>query len=225
MLEGTLNIHHTWLHRLQSEFKAEYFKNLNAFLIHENEKKTILPPQNLIFEAFNKTPFDAVKIVLLGQDPYPTPGDAHGLSFSVPKGTKIPKSLVNIYKELHSDLAINRTTGNLDAWATQGVLLLNTVLTVQAGFIKSHRNQGWEVFTKKVIQLLSSEKQHLVFILWGNDAKKLKTLINSEKHCIIESAHPSPLSSYRGFFGSKPFSKTNTYLKSKGIKTIDWSLA
>lgn len=221
-----LPIDASWAPYLEEEFNKDYMRSLSAFLKAEKSKgKIIYPPGSQIFEAFNKTPFDKVEVVILGQDPYHGPGQAHGLAFSVKNGVKIPPSLVNIYKELMTDVGITPPRhGNLTAWAERGVLLLNNVLTVEDGQAGSHHNQGWEIFTNKVIEVLNEKKENLVFILWGSPAQKKASVVNPQKHHIIKSVHPSPLSSHRGFFGSKPFSKTNEYLKSKGLKEIDWSL-
>lgn len=183
----------------------------------------VYPPETQLYSAFELTPFNSIKVVILGQDPYHGKGQSHGLAFSVNEGIKIPPSLRNIYKELESDLGIVRTTGNLSDWAREGVLLLNTVLTVDAGDANSHRGLGWEKFTDDVIRTISEEHEHVVFILWGKPAQQKIKLIDEDKHKIIKSVHPSPLSSYRGFFGSKPFSQTNDYLESAGRGAIDWS--
>ncbi len=215
-----------WKERLHSEFGQEYMKNLKSFLVSEKKKnKLIYPASDLIFNAFDTTPFDQVKVVILGQDPYHGPGQAHGLSFSVPKGVPQPPSLVNIFKELKSDLGISveKTNGNLKGWAEQGVLLLNAVLTVEEGLAASHQGKGWELFTDAAIRALNQERKNLVFILWGSYAQKKAAFVDTQKHYILKSVHPSPLSSHRGFFGSKPFSKTNEYLLSKNIQPIDWS--
>lgn len=217
----------SWKEVLSDEFSAPYMGKLREFLISEADAgKIIYPAENDIFAALNLTPFDKVKVVIIGQDPYHGPGQAHGLSFSVPKGVKIPPSLVNIYKELKDDLDITPPThGYLEDWACQGVLLLNNVLTVEDGKAGSHHNHGWEQFTDKIIEVLNQKKENLVFILWGSPAQKKAKSVNESKHFIIKSVHPSPLSSYRGFFGSKPFSKTNAFLKSKGIKEINWKIS
>ena len=215
-------MHESWKAFLGSEFEKPYFRELSKFLTEEYKTKTIFPPKNLVFNAFT-TDLEKVKVVILGQDPYHTPGAAHGLAFSVPPTEKIPPSLINIYKEIESDLNISKLrTGNLNAWKNQGVLLLNNVLTVEAHKAGSHRGHGWEIFTEAVIKYLNKNKENLVFILWGRDARSKKSLINSKKHLILESAHPSPLSAYNGFFGSKPFSKTNAYLRAHSLEEIDW---
>ena len=218
-------IENSWLEILNDEFNKQYFSDLKAFLLEEKKKYTIYPPGKLIFNAFNTTPFDKVKVVILGQDPYHGPGQAHGLCFSVPDGITFPPSLRNIYKELNSDLNIPiPKSGNLTKWAKQGVLLLNATLTVRKAIAGSHQKKGWEIFTDAVIKKISDKKDNVVFILWGNYAQSKEKLINNEKHFIVKSVHPSPLSASRGFFGSKPFSKTNRYLESKGIKPIDWAI-
>lgn len=215
----------SWYKFLENEFEKDYFKNLIKFVNNEYETKEIYPPKNEVYNAFNSTPLEDVKVILIGQDPYHGKGQANGLSFSVTDGIKIPPSLRNIYKELNNDLNIDITTsGNLEKWAKQGVLLLNATLTVEASNPGSHQNKGWEEFTDTVIELISEQKNNLVFILWGAYAQKKGAKINRSKHFIIESAHPSPFAAYRGFFGSKPFSKTNNFLKSKNIKEIDWKL-
>ena len=216
-----------WKNALQKEFDQPYMSALKKFLITEKQKGiSVYPPGNQIFSAFNLTPFDKVKVVILGQDPYHGPGQAHGLSFSVPDGIRQPPSLQNIFKELHADLGIpnSHTSGNLSKWAEQGVFLLNAILTVQANNAASHQEKGWETFTDAVIKTLSDQKEGLVFILWGKFAQTKETLIDSSKHLIIKSAHPSPFSANYGFFGSKPFSKTNEYLESEGKEAIDWRI-
>jgi len=214
----------TWKQVLQGEFKQAYMQNLQIFLAQELEQgKIVYPAEKDYFKALNLTPFDAVKVVILGQDPYHGEGQGHGLCFSVPSGVKIPPSLANIYKELKDDLGVPiPPTGNLTAWAEQGVLLLNSVLTVEQSKANSHKNQGWELFTDKIIQSVNEQQQGVVFILWGAYAQKKGALIDTKKHCVLNSPHPSPLSSYRGFFGSKPFSQTNQYLVSQGGSEIIW---
>ena len=226
-MKKDLKIDPSWKEVLLKEFDTPYMENLSQFLSSQAKAgKIIYPAENDIFSALNLTPFNKVKVVIIGQDPYHGPGQAHGLSFSVPKGVKIPPSLVNIYKELKDDLDITPPThGYLEDWARQGVLLLNNVLTVEDGKAGSHHNQGWEQFTDKIIEVLNQKKENLVFILWGSPAQKKAKSIDENKHFIIKSVHPSPLSSYRGFFGSKPFSKTNAFLKSKGIKEINWKIS
>jgi uracil-DNA glycosylase len=221
-----IKLEKSWKELLGSELEMPYMAELRTFLVQEAKTgKTIYPQSEDIFAALNLTPFDKVKVVILGQDPYHGPNQAHGLCFSVKPGVKTPPSLVNIFKELKADLGITPpTNGCLDAWAKQGVLLLNNVLTVEDGKAGSHHLKGWEQFTDKIIELLNEKKENLVFILWGSPAQKKASKVDANKHFIIKSVHPSPLSSYRGFFGSKPFSQTNTYLNSKGIKPIEWTL-
>ena len=199
------------------------FTELNEVLEDKYQNGTVFPKREEIYKAFELTPFESVKVVILGQDPYHNVNQAYGLAFAVREGAKFPPSLRNIYKELESDLGIKRTTGNLSDWAREGVLLLNTVLTVDAHEANSHRGLGWETFTDSVIEAVSKYREHVVFILWGKPAQSKIKLIDTKKHKIIKSVHPSPLSAYRGFFGSKPFSETNEYLKSVGKKPIDWS--
>ena len=219
-------IEESWKNILHEEFQKSYFETLKTFLVEEKKSHTIYPSGANIFAAFEHTPFESVEVVILGQDPYHGVGQAHGLSFSVQDGVPHPPSLQNIFKELKDDLGCNiPKSGNLTAWAKQGVFLLNTVLTVRASEANSHRNQGWENFTDAVIKTLSTQKEHLVFILWGAPAGAKASLIDGKKHLILRAPHPSPLSSYRGFFGSKPFSKSNDYLVAKGKKPIDWCLA
>lgn len=216
----------SWRPYLEEEFSKPYMKELMDFLHKEKEAgKNIFPDEDKVLEAFKLTPFNKVKVVILGQDPYHGQGQAHGLSFSVRKGVKTPPSLVNILKELNDDLGIKiPEQGLLESWAEQGVLLLNTVLTVEESKAGSHHKKGWEKFTDKVIEVLNKDKEHLVFILWGTPAQKKASQVDPEKHLILKSVHPSPLSVYRGFMGSKPFSKTNEYLRKNKIKEIDWSL-
>ena len=219
-------IEESWKKVLLEEFQKPYFETLKSFLVEEKKHYTIYPSGQNIFAAFEHTPFENVEVVILGQDPYHGVGQAHGLSFSVQDGVPHPPSLQNIFKELKDDLGCNiPKSGNLTAWAKQGVFLLNTVLTVRASEANSHRNQGWENFTDAVIKTLSTQKEHLVFILWGSPAGAKASLIDGKKHLILRAPHPSPLSSYRGFFGSKPFSKSNDYLVSKGKKPINWCLS
>lgn len=219
------DIDDTWYRVLRPQFEAPYFADLKTFLVNEKRQYAVYPPGPLIFNAFNLTPFDMVKVVILGQDPYHGPGQAHGLSFSVPDGVPFPPSLRNIFKELHDDLGIPMArSGNLEKWAKEGVLLLNASLTVRAGEPTSHSRHGWETFTDAAIRALSEQREHLVFILWGSYAIAKQVLIDSSKHLILKSVHPSPLSASRGFFGCHHFSLTNTYLKENGIEPIDWSL-
>jgi len=219
-------IEESWKRILWDEFQKPYFETLKNFLVEEKKSHTVYPSGANIFAAFDHTPFDKVEVVILGQDPYHGAGQAHGLSFSVQDGVPHPPSLQNIFKELKDDLGcVIPKNGNLTAWANQGVFLLNTVLTVRASEANSHRGQGWEIFTDTVIKLLSAQKEHLVFILWGSPAGAKASLIDGKKHLILRAPHPSPLSSYRGFFGSKPFSKSNEYLTCHNKKPIAWCLA
>lgn len=215
-------MHESWKGFLQSEFEKPYFKKLAEFLHSEYEKKTIYPRKELVFRAF-ATDLNEVKVVILGQDPYHTPGAAEGLAFSVPNSAPIPPSLINIYKEIDSDIGKHQNPrGSLANWQKQGVLLLNTVLTVEAHKAGSHRGKGWETFTTATISYLNEVRPHLVFILWGRDARNKKSLIDTSKHLVLESAHPSPLSAHGGFFGSKPFSKCNDFLISNNLEPIMW---
>lgn len=214
-----------WDDILKEEINKEYFKNILVFLREEYLNKEIFPPQNEIFKAFTLTSFKDLKVVILGQDPYHGEGQAEGLSFSVKEGIKKPPSLKNIYKELYDDLGVSETSsGSLKSWAKEGVLLLNSVLTVEKDKAASHKTLGWDKFTDTVIKKISAEKEHVVFILWGNFAKGKEAFIDNDKHFVITSSHPSPFSAYSGFFGSKPFSKTNLFLKSKAIKEINWEI-
>ncbi len=218
-----VNIASGWKERLQDEFEKDYFTNLVQFVKEEHKNSTVYPPGKLIFNAFDQCPYDHVKVVILGQDPYHEQGQAHGLCFSVNDGVDIPPSLINIYKEIRSDLGIaTPASGNLQRWASQGVLLLNATLTVRAHQAGSHQNKGWEEFTDAVIHQLANDKKHLVFLLWGAYAQRKGQFIDKSKHLVLSSAHPSPLSAYRGFFGSKHFSKTNEYLVQNGIQPIQW---
>lgn len=218
-------VEESWKLALNAEFNAEYFSELKNFLQNErNTGQIIYPPGVNIFSAFEKTPFDKVKVVILGQDPYHGVGQAHGLSFSVPEKQAIPRSLQNIFKELKSDLNISiPNTGNLEKWARQGVLLLNATLTVRANQPGSHQNKGWENFTDSVIRRLSKDRKGIVFILWGKYAQAKQPLIDNTKHYILTSPHPSPFSAGRGFFGCKHFSKTNEFLLKEGLTPIDWN--
>lgn len=214
-----------WDNILKDEFNKDYFKKLMLTVRDEYNKKIIFPRKDEVFKAFRYTPYQNVKVVILGQDPYHGDGEAEGLSFSVPKNIKIPPSLVNIYKELHNDLGITPPNhGNLSSWAKEGVLLLNSVLTVIKDHAASHEGLGWETFTDNVIKLINEKDTPVVFILWGRFARSKKKLIDNPIHLVIESAHPSPLSAYNGFFNSHPFSKTNDYLISKGIRPINWEI-
>lgn len=215
----------SWKEVLADEFQKPYFKELTEFVTKEYLSKTVYPHPTNLFAAFTLTPFTKVRVVILGQDPYHGQGQAHGLSFSVVDGVRNPPSLQNIFKEVESDTGKKPITssGDLTRWATQGVLLLNATLTVEKGKAGSHQNKGWEVFTDAVIKTLSDKREHLVFILWGNYAKAKGKDIDRNKHLVIESAHPSPFSAHSGFFGSKPFTQTNEYLKSVGEDPIDWT--
>jgi len=218
-------IDNDWLPALAPEFRKPYYKKLYEFIKEEYNTKQIFPPAEDIFNAFHLTPLSKVKVVILGQDPYHDVGQAHGLCFSVRPGIDTPRSLVNIYKELHDDLGCKiPNNGYLEKWAKQGVLLLNTVLTVQAHQAFSHRGKGWEEFTNAAIQVLNEQDRPMVFILWGRPAQEKKAFLNNPKHLILESPHPSPLSANRGFFGSRPFSKTNLFLEENGIAPIDWQI-
>lgn len=220
-----VNIGNDWDEVLKDLFKSENYEKIREFLKSEYSLHTIYPSMYDIFNAFKITPYKSIKAVILGQDPYHEPGQAHGLCFSVKEGTKLPPSLVNIYKELYSDLGIEPSeSGDLTAWAKQGVLLLNTTLTVRRGVANSHSKCGWTEFTDEVIKKISEREKPVVFILWGGNARAKKSLIDLSRHFVIESAHPSPLSCYNGFFGSKPFSRTNEYLKLIGETPIDWRL-
>ena len=215
-------MHESWKPFLNSEFSKPYFKELSIFLTEEYSKKRIFPPKPQVFRAFT-TDLNKVTVVILGQDPYHTPGAAHGLAFSVPDAQPIPPSLLNIYKEIDDDLGrhVNKT-GNLVAWQEQGVLLLNNVLTVEAHKAGSHRGRGWEIFTEAVIKYLNENRPHLVFMLWGRDARSKAELIDRSKHLVLEAPHPSPLSAHYGFFGCKHFSKCNSFLKEHGLPEINW---
>ena len=218
-----VNIAPGWKECLQDEFEKDYFSNLVQFVKKEYTSNTVYPPGKHIFNAFDQCPFKDVKVVILGQDPYHEPGQAHGLCFSVNDGVQIPPSLINIYKEIQSDLGLTPpSSGNLQRWATQGVLLLNATLTVRAHQAGSHQNKGWELFTDAVIHQLATNKEHLVFLLWGSYAQRKGEFIDKSKHLVLSSAHPSPLSAYRGFFGCKHFSKTNEYLVKNGMDPILW---
>ena len=214
-----------WKEILWEEFQSPYFSELKEFLVEEKKSFTIYPPGNHIFNAFQHTPYDQVKVVVLGQDPYHGTGQAHGLCFSVPPGIPQPPSLVNIFKELQADLNIPVPShGNLEKWADQGVLLLNATLTVRASQAGSHQNKGWETFTNRVIEKTSAMKSGVVFLLWGRYAQAKENLIDGQKHLILKAAHPSPFSAYSGFFGCRHFSKTNEYLEKQGVTGIDWTL-
>ena len=218
-----VRIEESWKQKLTPEFEKDYFIKLTEFVRAEYASKTIYPPAKQIFNAFDHCPFDDVKVVIIGQDPYHGPGQAHGLCFSVAEGVPNPPSLQNIFKEILSDLGKPMpANGDLTRWARQGVLLLNATLTVQAHQAGSHQRKGWEEFTDAAIRLLAEEREHLVFILWGAYAQKKGAFIDRSKHLVLASAHPSPLSAYNGFFGNKHFSRTNEYLKAHGITEIEW---
>jgi uracil-DNA glycosylase len=215
----------SWKHELADEFAKPYWAELQEFVTREREEHTVYPPADEVYTAFQLTPFEDVHVFLLGQDPYPGPNQAHGLCFSVKQGVPLPGSLRNMYKELHDDLGIAPAkTGYLVKWAEQGMLMLNAVLTVRAGQPNSHKGKGWEAFTDEVIRRVGEKDDPVVFVLWGAYAQKKIKLIDTDKHTIIQSAHPSPLSAANGFFGSRPFSKVNAALKKHGHKPIDWDL-
>lgn len=215
-------INKEWDIILKDEFQANYFKNLGIFVKSEYKNKIVYPEYERIFDAFRYTDYDKVKVVILGQDPYHGDKEAHGLSFSVREGVSMPPSLRNIFKELESDMGVKRTQTDLTDWAKQGVLLLNSIMTVVKDSPLSHKDKGWEIFTDNVIRILGKREKPIVFILWGNYARSKKSLIENSNHMIIESVHPSPLSASRGFLGSKPFSKTNLFLEQNGIEGIRW---
>jgi uracil-DNA glycosylase len=218
-----VKIEPSWKLKLKDEFEKEYFINLSSFVRDEYAKHTIYPPGSLIFNSFNQCPFQNVKAVIIGQDPYHGPGQAHGLCFSVRDGVSFPPSLLNIFKEISLDMGLARpASGNLERWAQQGVLLLNATLTVRAHLAGSHQKKGWEQFTDSVIKILNDEKENIVFFLWGAYAQKKGEAIDRSRHLVLESVHPSPLSASRGFFGNKHFSKCNDYLRQKGVDPIDW---
>lgn len=213
----------SWKNQLAEEFQKPYFGQLTAFVKAEYKNHTVYPPGREIFRAFDQCAFSDVKVVIIGQDPYHGPGQANGLCFSVHEGIRVPPSLVNIFKEIQADLGKPvPASGELERWAAQGVLLLNATLTVRAGAPGSHQNKGWETFTDAVIKKISDEKKHVVFLLWGAYAQRKGELIDRTRHLVLMSAHPSPFSADRGFFGNKHFSKANAYLKSKGLKEINW---
>lgn len=218
-----VRIDNSWKSVLNQEFEKEYFLKLTEFVRSEYKSTKIYPPGNLIFNAFNLCPFPKVKAVIIGQDPYHGPGQAHGLCFSVRDGIGFPPSLLNIFKEIETDLGITRSSsGNLERWSSQGVLLLNATLTVREHMAGSHQNKGWEQFTDSVINILNREKENLVFFLWGSYAQKKGESIDRSRHLVLESVHPSPLSASRGFFGNKHFSRCNEYLINKGIEPVNW---
>jgi uracil-DNA glycosylase len=225
MTEVKPQIEESWKEILQEQFNSSYFMGIKEFLVEERQKFTVYPPGGLIFNAFNLTPFHAVRVVIIGQDPYHGAGQAHGLCFSVPRGISAPPSLVNIFKEINADLGIPVPKhGTLEKWARQGVLLLNATLTVRANQAGSHQKKGWEIFTDAVISQLSKQRVGLVFLLWGKFAQDKESLIDTQKHYILKAAHPSPYSAYNGFFGCRHFSKTNEILRRHGLPEIDWSV-
>ncbi|MEI6507946.1 MAG: uracil-DNA glycosylase [Bacteroidota bacterium] len=225
-MSTNINLHDSWKSMLEEEFGKPYFISLKQFLLDEKTNgKKVYPPGSQIFAALDNTPFDNIKVVLLGQDPYHGEHQAHGMCFSVNDGIKFPPSLQNIFKELKTDCECSLPlSGNLTKWAQQGILLLNATLTVRANEAGSHQNKGWETFTDTIIKSISDNKEHVVFILWGRFAQSKETLIDSSKHFILKAAHPSPFSAYNGFFGCKHFSRTNEYLEQNGIDKIDWQL-
>lgn len=220
-----IQLQDSWKRRLVAEFQLDYMQELRSFLLQRKQAGAVVyPPGPQIFNALNSTPFDQVRVVILGQDPYHGPGQAHGLCFSVRDGVDTPPSLVNIYKEIAEDLDLPiPSSGNLERWAAQGVLLLNAVLTVERGCAGAHQGKGWERFTDRVVQLLNDEREGIVFLLWGSYAIKKGATIDRKRHLVLTAPHPSPLSAYRGFFGCKHFSKTNQYLQQHGLEPIDWS--
>ncbi len=221
-----VNIGNEWDNLLADQFQSEYYRKLRAFLVDEYNRYNVYPPADCIFNALKYTPYSKVKAVLLGQDPYHGQGQAHGLCFSVKRGVMLPPSLKNIFTEIHSDLGIDfdMSVGELTDWARQGVLMLNTSLTVREGMAGSHRGKGWEILTDRIIELLNERDVPTAFILWGSNAKSKMPLITNPKHAVFTAAHPSPLSAYNGFFGCRHFSKVNEFLKSNGIEPIDWSI-
>ncbi len=225
-MSTNINLHDSWKSMLEEEFGKPYFISLKQFLLDEKTNgKKVYPPGSQIFAALDNTPFDNIKVVLLGQDPYHGEHQAHGMCFSVNDGIKFPPSLQNIFKELKTDCECSLPlSGNLTKWAQQGILLLNATLTVRANEAGSHQNKGWEIFTDTIIKSISDNKEHVVFILWGRFAQSKEPLINPSKHLILKAAHPSPFSAYNGFFGCKHFSKTNEYLESCGMEKINWQL-
>ncbi|MBE9548000.1 MAG: uracil-DNA glycosylase [Proteobacteria bacterium] len=216
----------SWKQRIGKEFEQEYMQGLREFLLQRKQAGAqVFPPGNQIFNALNSTPFEQVKVVIIGQDPYHGPGQAHGLSFSVPPGTRIPPSLQNIYKELHQDTGfVIPEHGYLKGWADQGVLLLNAVLTVEKGQAGAHQGKGWERFTDRIIEVLNRESEHLVFMLWGAYAQRKGQIVDSGKHCVLKAPHPSPLSAHRGFLGCRHFSQANDYLQLQGRDPVNWQL-
>ncbi len=225
-IKTEIKLEPSWLALLKDEFKQPYMQDLKQFLLTQKQQgKVIYPASDLIFNALNTTPFDSVKVVILGQDPYHGPNQAHGLCFSVLPGVRLPPSLLNIFKEICQDLGFTMPShGYLQSWAEQGVLLLNATLTVEQNQAGSHQNRGWEQFTDRAVQLLNEQREGLVFLLWGSYAQKKGQFIDSRKHLVLKAPHPSPLSAHRGFFGTRHFSKANAYLEQQGLKPIDWCL-
>ncbi len=221
-----IQLEESWLSRLEPEFGQAYMRSLREFLVRRKRHRAIIyPPGDKIFNAMNSTPFDLVRVVIFGQDPYHGPKQAHGLCFSVLPGVRIPPSLCNIYQEIHADIGVEPPAhGCLQTWADQGVLLLNAVLTVERGQAGSHQGKGWERFTDTIVQLLNDEREHLVFLLWGSYAQKKGLVIDRKKHLVLKAPHPSPLSAHRGFLGCRHFSKANAYLQQNGLEAIDWSI-
>ena len=226
MKSGEIKLHQSWLEPLRAEFEQSYMSELKQFLLGEREKgRTIFPRSSNWFRALDLTPLDQVRVVILGQDPYHGPGQAHGLCFSVPPGVRPPPSLVNIFKELESDLGVRPSrNGLLEHWAQQGVLLLNSVLTVEMGQAASHREKGWERFTDAIVRLVNEKAEPVVFMLWGSYAQKKAAFVDTSKHLVLKAPHPSPLSAHSGFFGCRHFSKANAFLQSIGLQPIDWAL-
>jgi len=225
MTKVTPQIEESWKNALREVFQSEYFTGLKDFLLQERSRYTIYPPGPKIFNAFDSTPLQQVKAVILGQDPYHGKDQAHGLCFSVPQGIKPPPSLVNVFKEIQADLDLPLPAhGNLEAWTQQGVMLLNATLTVRAANAGAHQNKGWEQFTDQVIRVISKQQDNVVFLLWGRYAQAKEKLIDQNKHLVLKAAHPSPFSAHNGFFGCRHFSKTNTFLESKGMEPINWRL-
>ncbi len=226
MAEAGIQLEASWLARLRTEFEQPYMQSLKTFLRAEKDAgKVIFPPGAEMFAAFDHTPLDQVRVVVLGQDPYHGPGQAHGLCFSVRQGVALPPSLVNIYKELHEDLGVPAPQhGCLTHWADQGVLLLNSVLSVERGRAASHQGKGWEQFTDRAIELVNRDCEHVVFMLWGSYAQRKGAVIDEQRHCVLRAPHPSPLSAHRGFFGCRHFSRANDYLAARGRSPIDWAL-
>ena len=216
-------IRKSWWEKLKPEFEKDYYKNLEKFLMREYAQKTIYPSPENVFNSINQVPLEKVKVVIIGQDPYHEPKQAHGLCFSVENGVELPPSLKNIFKEIEAELGIKNTNGNLIKWAKQGVLLLNTVLTVEKGRANSHKNMGWENITRRIIQLVNEQNSPIVFLLWGSQAQAFSEYLNNPNHLVLKCAHPSPLSAYNGFFGCNHFIKANEFLKQHGIEPIDFS--